>query len=75
MKKQNQSKDPNSHKLRINMSIKGEPITWINEWKKRGIIRTVPQAVVLALQTLHQHFVEMQLKTAQLRTLEEADSQ
>jgi len=62
-------------RVRINTEVTGEPAMWFYEWKKKGIIRSAPDAVRQAFQALHDKILERQLKTAQLRATEYAEEQ
>jgi len=62
-------------RVRINTEVTGEPAMWFYEWKKKGIIRSAPDAVRQAFQALHDKILERQLKNAQLRATDYAEEQ
>jgi len=67
--------DLESCRLRINVILRGEPASLFFQWKRRGIVRSRADAVLQAFRAFHEKLTEMQLKTAQLRTIEEASQE
>ncbi len=55
--------------LRVNLSLREEPVEWFQRWKARGIVDSVKDAVLMAFQALNEKITEQDLKRAQLRTL------
>lgn len=53
-------------RIRINMTLEGEPAVWIGEWKRRGLITSYTDGVIQALRALHEKVTEQDLKSAQL---------
>jgi len=62
-----QGKD--SSQLRINTTLIGEPAIWFYEWKAKGIVRSAPDAVLLAFQVLREKILERELRESQLKTM------
>ena len=56
-------------KVRINMTVEGEPAEWLNEWKSRGLVTSYTDAVVQALRTFNEKITEQDLKSVQLRNM------
>ena len=56
-------------KIRINMTVEGEPAKWLNEWKRRGLVTSYTDAVIQALRVLKERVTEQDLKSAQLRNI------
>lgn len=59
-------KASNEKRIRINMTLEGEPALWLNEWKRRGLVTSYTDAVVQALRALNEKVTEQDLKSAQL---------
>ena len=55
--------------IRINTIIKGEPASWLSEWKKRGIVLSNTDAVVQAFRAFNEKLTEQDLKSTQLRNI------
>lgn len=53
-------------RVRINMTVEGEPAAWLNDWKKRGLVTSYTDAVIQALRVLNEKVTEQDLKSAQL---------
>jgi len=64
----------NNQKIRINTVIIGEPAFWLNEWKRRGLVTSYTDAIIQALRVFNEKITEQDLKAAQLRNIERADS-
>ena len=64
----------NNQKIRINTVIIGEPAVWLNEWKRRGLVTSYTDAIIQALRVFNERITEQDLKAAQLRNIERADS-
>jgi len=56
-------------RVRINMTVEGEPAEWLNEWKERGLVTSYTDAVVQALRTFNEKITEQDLKFARLNNL------
>jgi len=52
--------------LRINTVLTGDPAKWYEDWKRRGIVRSAPDAVRQAFQVLNERLTELQLKNLRL---------
>ncbi len=59
---------------RLNLTIKGEPATWLQSWIDRGLVISTTDAVLLAFRALHEKILEEDLKEAQLKTLHDSAS-
>lgn len=55
--------------VRINITLKGEPARWMRELKLRGRVISCRDAVIQALEALHENVLEKDLKEAQLHSL------
>ncbi len=53
------------------MTLTGEPAEWLNEWKARGLVTSYTDAVVQALRTFNEKITEQDLKTVQLKNMNE----
>lgn len=53
----------------LNLTLKGEPVLWLEEWLKRGLCQDVAEAVSLAFKILHEHTVKQDIQEQQLKTL------
>jgi len=62
-------------KVRINMTVEGEPAEWLNEWKKRGLVTSYTDAVVQALRTFNEKITEQDLKSVQLNNMKYYENQ
>ena len=51
------------------MILSGEPATWIQAWKQRGLVTSYTDAVVQALRVFNEKIVEQDLKFARLNNL------
>lgn len=60
-------------RIRINMTVEGEPATWLDEWKRRGIITSYTDAVVQALRVLNEKVTEQDLRMMQLNNIRTTD--
>jgi hypothetical protein len=61
--------DRNEAKVRLNTIISGEPAEWLMEWKRRGLVLSNTEAVILAFRALHKQIVEDDLKNAERKTI------
>ena len=61
--------DRNEAKIRLNTVISGEPAEWLLEWKRRGLVLSNTDAVILAFRKLHRQIVEDDLKNAERKTI------
>ena len=59
----------NSKRVRLNMTVEGEPAEWLGEWKERGLITSYTDAVVQALRAFNEKITEQDLKSVQLSNL------
>lgn len=66
-------KSSNEKRIRINMTLEGEPALWLNEWKKRGLVTSYTDAVVQALRALKEKVTEQDLKSAQLGNIRQTE--
>jgi len=57
------------YKLRVNVCLQGEPAEWYQNWKARGFVGSVKDAVLMAFQAFQEKLTEQDLKRAQLKTL------
>lgn len=55
--------------IRLNLSLNGDPASWLIEWKNRGLVTSCKDAVIQAFTVLHQLIAEQDLKDARLKTL------
>lgn len=63
-----------ARKLRINTAIEGELSEWVLTWQRRGLVKSVSDAVRQALIALHERFQAMDERTARLQSMaEQAD--
>jgi len=51
------------------MTLTGEPAVWLNEWKVRGLVTSYTDAVVQSLRTFNEKIIEQDLKTVQLKNM------
>lgn len=56
-------------RVRLNMTVEGEPAEWLGEWKERGLITSYTDAVVQALRAFNEKVTEQDLKSVQLNNL------
>jgi len=68
------TENANNLKIRINTVIMGEPAAWLNEWKPRGLVTSYTDAIIQALRVFNEKITEQDLKSAQLRNIEQMDS-
>ncbi len=76
MVKQDLSKSLDSteaFRLRVNLCLSGEPAKWYRDWRTRGLVESVKDAVLMSFQALQEKVTEQDLKRAQLRTLTERE--
>ncbi|MCW4002631.1 MAG: hypothetical protein NWE95_01790 [Candidatus Bathyarchaeota archaeon] len=66
-------KEQTKARIRINMIVEGEPATWLNEWKHRGLISSYTDAVIQALRVLNDKVTEQDLRTAQLGNIKRTE--
>jgi hypothetical protein len=59
-------------KVRLNLTLRGEPAKWLQELRLRGIIVSWHQGIVLAVEALHRELVNQELRAVQLRNLTSA---
>ena len=62
-------------KIRINTIITGEPAKWLDEWKRRGLVKSYTDAIVQALRTLKEEVTEQDLKSAQLGNIRRSEEE
>jgi hypothetical protein len=62
-------------RVRINMTVEGEPAAWLNEWKRRGLVTSYTDAVIQALRTLNEKVTEQDLKSAQLGNMRRTEEE
>jgi len=57
--------------IRINITLKlgSEPVNWLLEWKKRGLVTSNRDAVVQAFRSFREKILEQDLRAAQLISL------
>jgi hypothetical protein len=60
-------------RIRINMTVEGEPAEWLNEWKQRGLIKSYTDAIIQSLRTFKEKVTEQDLKSAQLGNIQKVD--
>lgn len=60
-------------RIRINMTVEGEPAKWLTDWKNRGLITSYTDAVIQALRALHEKVTEQDLKSAQLGNMRQTE--
>lgn len=51
------------------MTVEGEPASWLEEWKRRGLITSYTDAVIQALRAFKEKITEQDLKIVQLRNM------
>jgi len=68
-------KKANEKRIRINMTLEGEPANWLNEWKQRGLVTSYTDAVIQALRALNEKVTEQDLKSAQLGNIRKAEEE
>ena len=56
------------------MTLTGEPAEWLNEWKARGLVTSYTDAVVQSLRAFNEKIIEQDLKTVQLRNMNDFSS-
>jgi Arc/MetJ-type ribon-helix-helix transcriptional regulator len=54
---------------RINLTVRGEPALWLEEWIERGLCNSVADAVLFSLQTFHERITNHDTKEEQLKML------
>ena len=59
--------------VRINTMITGEPAEWLQEWKRRGLVKSYTDAVIQALKALKEKVTEHDLKSTQLQKINEVN--
>lgn len=64
------TENPNDPRIRINTVVIGEPATWLNEWKRRGLVTTYTDAIIQALRVFHEKVIEQDMKSAQLGNIQ-----
>lgn len=64
------TENPNGERIRINTVVIGEPATWLNEWKRRGLVTSYTDAIIQALRTFNEKITEQDLKSAQLGNIQ-----
>jgi len=62
-------------RIRINMTVEGEPAKWLGEWKRRGLITSYTDAVIQALRAMKEKVTEQDLKSAQLGNIRGAEEE
>jgi len=55
--------------VRINITLEGQPAEWFYEWKRRGLVVSAEDAVLMAFQAFESKVNEQDLKRSQARTL------
>jgi Arc/MetJ-type ribon-helix-helix transcriptional regulator len=60
-------------KIRVNMTVTGEPADWVQEWQERGLVRSVSDAVRQGLVVLRERFQSLDEQAIRLRTISESD--
>lgn len=68
-------KASNEKRIRINMTLEGEPALWLNEWKRRGLITSYTDAVIQAFRAFYEKITEQDLKSAQLKNLRRVEDE
>ncbi len=58
-------------KLRINTTIEAELAEWVLTWQRRGLVKSVSDAVRQALIALNERFQSMDERAQRLRTISE----
>jgi hypothetical protein len=56
-------------RIRINMTVEGEPAAWLNEWKRRGLVTSYTDAVIQSLRAFNEKVIEQDLKIVQLENI------
>ena len=56
-------------RVRLNMTVEGEPAEWLSEWKERGLVTNYTDAVVQALRAFNEKITEQDIKSVQLSNL------
>ena len=49
--------------VRFNTIISGEPAAWLEDWKRRGLVRSNSDAIRVAFRALHDQILETDLKS------------
>ena len=62
-------------RIRINMTVEGEPAEWLSEWKQRGLITSYTVAVIQSLRVFKEKVTEQDLKSAQLGNIGRLDEE
>ena len=70
----NPQKSQNREKIRITTQIRGEPASWLLEWKHRGSVLSNTDAVIQAFQALQEKISDRDLKTNQVKSRVELES-
>jgi hypothetical protein len=56
-------------RIRINMTVEGEPAAWLDEWKRRGLVTSYTDAVIQSLRAFNEKVIEQDLKIVQLENI------
>jgi len=56
-------------RVRLNMTVEGEPAKWLGEWKERGLVTSYTDAVVQALRVFNEKITDQDLKAVQLNNM------
>ncbi len=59
----------------VNLTLKGEPVLWLDEWLNRGLCQDVADAILSAFRVFHERTIEQDLREQQLKTLKRAYAQ
>ncbi len=51
------------------MILSGEPATWVQAWKQRGLVTSYTDAVVQALRVFNEKITEQDLRSVQLNNM------
>jgi len=55
--------------VRINITLHGEPARWLQQWKRRGLVKSNQDAVIQAFRLMHERIIQHDLEEARLRTI------
>lgn len=58
-------------KVRINITLRGEPAQWLRGWKRRGLVTSCSDAVIQAFRLFEERVIERDLRKAELDRLQE----
>jgi len=61
----------NCPRVRINVELKGDPAVWFREWKDRGLVSSCRDAVVQSFRIFKERIDDLDLKSSQLKTLQQ----